>query len=74
MQQLENQEESLIDQMSKVKREAWLNIYNDFLQSRNPYKPGIDEEVVGDNMPLFNDQAYNKVRSKEDFYELFRDW
>jgi len=60
--------------MSKVKREAWLNIYNDFLQSRNPYKPGIDEEVVGDNMPLFNDQAYNKVRSKEDFYELFRDW
>jgi len=32
LQKLEEEEESLLDQMSIVKRDAWLNIYNDFLE------------------------------------------
>jgi len=41
--------------MSFAKRDAWLTIYNDFLETR-----GSDNSL--------------KVNTKEDFFELFRNW
>ena len=67
---------SLLDTMSFQKRDAWLNIYNDYLDfiNANPQTETGYEVIGEDNEPNPNYIAFSKVKSQEDFYELFRDW
>jgi len=67
---------SLLDQMSFAQRDAWLNIYNDFLQSqqKTQIKAEQGSEMIGDQEPLIHQHLYDRVTSNEDFFELFRDW
>lgn len=55
------EEHSLLDSMANSKKDAWLQIYNTYLDRKsNPRAEALDE--------------FDKVQSKEDFFELFRDW
>lgn len=53
-----------------------MNIYNDYLEFlHGDSKPEPGYEVLGEaNESHPNQMAFLKVKSQEDFYELFRDW
>ena len=66
---------NLINAMSTSKRDAWLNIYNDFLQVQQESEQPSQERGDQEEDRLFENQsALDKVNTKEDFFELFRDW
>lgn len=70
--------------MTLAKRDAWLNIYNDYLEARafrrepvesddeeSDYDPLLDVDAEGVEAER---QYYRGIRTPEQFYEMFRHW
>lgn len=64
----------LIEQMTAAKRNAWLQIYNDFQDFKRRQNAAREISEFDTPAQLPGDRRYAMVRSNEDFYELFRDW